>query len=128
MRVWTLPALAVGIIVATGFSDEPSEAAMRSAFAATLTADVRAALDFVATTGGETALARVRAARTAAFDIRDFTKLACTPSPGAAGHVCGFAVRIAVVTGEIDRTITGRFYQGPHGLEFVEDVPSPAGV
>jgi hypothetical protein len=43
------------------------------------------------------------------------------PSPDATGHLCGFAVRIAVVAGEIDRTITGRFYQGPNGLEFVED-------
>ncbi|HLH89373.1 MAG TPA: hypothetical protein VKX28_13050 [Xanthobacteraceae bacterium] len=128
MRVWTLPAVAVGIMAATGFSDEPSEGAMRSAFQATLTADVRAALDFVAATGGEAALAQVRAARTDAFDIRGFTKLACMPSPREAGHVCGFAVRIAVVTGEIDRTITGRFYQGPHGLEFIEQAPTPAGA
>jgi hypothetical protein len=128
MRVWTLPAVAVGIFAVTGFSNEPSEAAMRSAFAATLTADVRSALDFVAATGGEAALARVRAARTDAFDIRDFTKLACKPSPRADGHVCGFSVRIAVVTGEIARTITGRFYQGPRGLEFVEDVPPATGA
>ena len=128
MRVWTLPAVAVGIIAATGFSDEPSEAAMRSAFQATLTADVRAALDFVAATGGEAALARVRAARTDAFVIRGFTKLACRPGPGATGHVCGFSVRIAVMSGEIERTITGRFYQGPRGLEFVEDAPARAGA
>jgi len=121
MRVWTVPAVVVGIFAVTGFSDEPSEAAMRSAFQATLAGEVRSALDFVAATGGEAALARVRTARTDAFDIRGFTKLACRPSPRAAGHVCGFAVRIGVVTGEIDRTITGRFYEGPQGLEFVED-------
>ncbi len=121
MRVWTVPAVIAGILVGTGFSDEPGEAAMRSAFAATLAADVRASLDFVAATGGDAALARVRAARTDAFDIRDFTKLACAPSPHAAGHVCGFSVRIGVVTGEIERTVQGRFYDGPQGLEFVED-------
>jgi hypothetical protein len=137
MRVWTLPAVAVGIIAATGFSGEPSEAAMRAAFQATLAADVSAALDFVALTGGEEALARVRAAHTDAFDILAFTKLGCRPSPQDAGqvagrdaghdagHVCGFSVRIAVATGEIDRTITGRFYRGPRGLEFVEDAPAP---
>jgi hypothetical protein len=121
MRVWTVPAAIAGILVVTGFSDEPSEAAMRSAFAATLAADVRSALDFVAVTGGEAALAKVRAARTDAFDIRVFTKLACAPSPRAAGHVCGFSVRIGVATGEIERTITGRFYDGPDGLEFVDE-------
>ena len=126
MRIWTVPALLVGIFALTGYSDEPSEAAMQRAFAATLAADVGAALDFVAATGGEAALAKVRAARTDAFDIRGFTKLACMPSPREAGHVCGFAVRIAVVTGEIDRTITGRFYEGPHGLAFVEDAAAGA--
>ena len=128
MRVWTLPAVAIGIFAVTGFSDEPSEAAMRSAFQGTLAADVSAALDFVAATGGDEALARVRAARTDAFDIRGFTKLACMPSPREAGHVCGFSVRIAVMSGEIERTITGRFYQGPRGLEFVEDAPARAGA
>ena len=107
---------------------EPSEAAMQRAFQTALAGEVRAALDFVAATGGDEALARVRAARTDAFDIRGFTKLACRPSPRAGGHVCGFAVRIAVVTGEIDRTLTGRFYPGPGGLEFVEDAPPPTGA
>jgi hypothetical protein len=60
------------------------------------------------------------------FDIRGFTKLACAPSPRAAGHVCGFSVRIGVVTGVIDRTITGRFYDGPLGLEFIEDAAAGA--
>ena len=128
MRVLTVPAVIVGIFAVTGFSDEPSEAAMRTAFQSTLKVDVRAALDFVAATGGEAALARVRAARTDAFEIRDFTKLACIPSPRAAGYVCGFTVRIGVVTGEINRILAGRFYQGPRGLEFVEEGPAPAGA
>ena len=121
MRAWTVPTLLVGIFALTSYSSEPSEAAMQRAFEVTLAGEVRAALEFVATTGGEAALAKIRTAHTDAFDIRGFTKLACAPSPHAAGHVCGFSVRIGVVTGEIDRTITGRFYDGPHGLEFVED-------
>jgi len=126
MRVWTMPALLVGLFAVTGYSGEPSEAAMQRAFQAALAVDVRSALDFVATTGGEAALAKIRAARTDLFDIRGFTKLACAPSPRAAGHVCGFSVRIGVVTGEIVRTVTGRFYDGPYGLEFVEDTAAGA--
>src|SRR5262252_2790017 len=115
MRVLLVPAVVAGVLVVPG-SDEPSEGAMRLAFETTLSAQVQSALAFVAETGGEEALARVRAARTDAFDIRAFTKLGCAPS--AAGHVCDFAVRIGVVTGELDRTVTGRFHAGPHGLVF----------
>ncbi len=115
MRVWTLPAVLAGALVMSG-SNEPSEAAMRAAFEATLAGEVRSALAFVAETGGEAALARVRAARTDAFDIRAFAKLGCAPS--GAGHVCDFAVRVGVVDGELARTLTGRFYAGPHGLVF----------
>jgi hypothetical protein len=126
MRVWTVPTLLVGILALIGYTDEPSEAAMQRAFAAKLAGDVRAALDFVAATGGEAALAKIRAARTDAFDIRAFTKLVCTPSPHAPGHICSFSVRIGVATGEIDRSMTGRFYDGPHGLEFIEDTTAGA--
>jgi hypothetical protein len=126
MRVLTVPALLVGILALTGYSEEPSEAAMQRAFAATLAGDVRAALDFAAASGGEAALAQIRAAHTDAFDIRGFSKLACAPSPRGTGHVCGFSVRIGVATGEIDRIMTGRFYDGPHGLVFAED--TAAGV
>jgi len=125
MRVWTVPAVIAGLLAMSG-SDEPSEAAMRAAFEATLAAQVQSALAFVAETGGEAALARVRAARTDAFDIRAFTKLGCAPS--AAGHVCDFAVRIGVVTGELDRTVTGRFHAGPHGLVFEAADGMPAGA
>jgi hypothetical protein len=115
-----LPIVVVGVLAVTG-SDEPNEAAMRAAFATTLSAQVQSALDFVAETGGAEALAKVRAARTDAFDIRTFTKLDCAPSPDKAGHVCEFAVRIGVVTGLLERTMTGRFYAGPQGLVFVNE-------
>lgn len=129
MRVWTVPAVLAAVLAASGLSNEPSEAAMRAAFEASLAAQVRSALDFVAETGGEAALARIRAARTDAFDLRAFIKRDCAPAPDRAGHVCEFAVRIDVVTGALERTLTGRFYRGPRGLEFVDtDARTPNGA
>ena len=127
MRVWTVPAVIAGALVMSG-SDEPTEAAMRAAFAASLAAQVRSALAFVAETGGAAALARVRAAGTDAFDIRAFAKLGCAPSAARDEHVCDFSVRIGVVGGELDRTLTGRFRAGPHGLVFEEEGAPPAGA
>lgn len=130
MRVWTVPVVIAGVLAMSG-ADEPSEAAMRAAFAESLASDVQSVLAYVAETGGEAALARVRAARTDAFDVRDFTKLRCAPSAsndGAeGGHLCEFSVRIGVTGGELDRTLTGRFYAGPHGLVF-ENEDAAAGA
>jgi hypothetical protein len=127
MRVFPVWTMVLGVLAVSG-SDEPSEAAMRSAFAATLSAQVQSALDYVAETGGADALDQVRAARTDEFDIRSFTKLDCAASPGRPGYVCGFAVRVGVATGMLERTMTGRFYPGPHGLVFVNEEPAPAGA
>src|SRR5262249_7058258 len=93
MRVLTLPAVLVGVFAAPG-SAEPRAAEMRSAVQATLTAQVQSVLDYIAETGGEEALARVRAARADTFDIRSFTKLDCTTSPDRPGHLCEFALRV----------------------------------
>jgi hypothetical protein len=120
MRVLTLPTVLVGVFAVSG-SNEPSTAEMRSAFQATLTAQVQSVLDYVAETGGEEALARVRAAHTDAFDIRSFTKLDCTSSADKPGHLCDFRVRVGVVTGELQATVRGRFYAGPRGLVFVNE-------
>ena len=120
MRILTLPAVLVGVFAVSG-SDEPSSAEMRSAVQATLTAQVQSVLDYVAETKGEEALARVRAARTDAFDIRALTKLDCTASADKPGHLCDFAVRVGVVTGELQATMRGRFYAGPRGLVFVNE-------
>jgi hypothetical protein len=94
---------------------------MRAAFASTLASEVQSALDFAAESGGEEALARIRAARTDTFDIRSFTKLDCAPDRRDGGHVCDFAVRIGVETGLLERTMAGRFYAGPQGLMFVNE-------
>lgn len=120
MRILTLPAVLVGVLAVSG-SDEPSATDMRSAFQATLTAQVQSVLDYVAETGGEEALAKVRAARTDEFDIRSFTKLDCAASARQPGHVCEFAVRVGVVTGELQATMRGRFFAGPRGLVFVNE-------
>ena len=125
MRILTLPAVLVGVLAVSG-SDEPSAADMRSAFQATLTAQVQSVLDYVAETGGEEALAKVRAARTDEFDIRSFTKLDCAASARKPGHVCEFAVRVGVVTGELQATMRGRFFAGPRGLVFVNEDRSGA--
>lgn len=127
MRVLLIPTVIVGVLAVTG-SDEPTENAMRAAFETTLAAQVRSALDFVAETGDPAALDKVRAARTDEFEIRSFTKLDCLPSTAKPGHVCDFAVRIQVVNGTLERTMTGRFYAGPDGLIFVNEERSPAGA
>ena len=127
MRVLLIPAVIVGVLAVTG-SGEPTESAMRAAFETTLAAQVRSALDFVAETGGQAAIDKVRAARTDEFDIRAFTKLTCAPSAAKPGHVCDFAVRIGVVNGLLEQTMTGRFYAGPHGLVFVNEDTASAGA
>ena len=127
MRVLLIPAVIVGVLAVTG-SDEPTESAMRAAFQTTLAAQVRSALDFVAETGGQAAIDKVRTARTDEFDIRSFSKLSCAPSAAKAGHVCDFAVRIGVVNGLLEQTMTGRFYGGPHGLVFENEDTASAGA
>ena len=123
MRILMLPAALVGVVVVSG-SDEPSAADMRSAVQATLTAQVQSVLDYVAETGGEEALAQVRLARTDMFDIRSLTKLDCTASADKPGHLCAFAVRVGVFSGELQATMRGRFLTGPRGLVFVNEEPS----
>ena len=50
---------------------------------------------------GPEAVARIREARTDAFEIKSFRKLACRPSAGEPGHMCDFAVEIDTVAGPI---------------------------
>ena len=115
----------VALLAATVWSDasfiEPSEGAMREAFASDLTQGVKAVLSYVAETGGEAALARIREARTDAFEIRSFRKSACRPSEGQGGHICAFAVEVDTVAGPIERLIVGRFHVGPCGLVYDYD-------
>ena len=113
---------AVGLLAATALSgagsSEPSEQAMREAFATDLADGVRAALVYVAETGGPEALAHIRQARTEEFEISGFRKIACRPDADASGHLCDFAVEVDTVLGPIERAIAGRFLVGPCGLTY----------
>jgi hypothetical protein len=112
----------VGLLAATALASadriEPSEQAMRVAFALDLADGVRAALAYVAETGGPEALARIHAARTDAFEITSFHKLACRPSTERPGHMCDFAVEVDTAAGPIARTTSGYFRAGPWGLVY----------
>jgi hypothetical protein len=111
----------IGLLAATalaGRNVEPSEEAMRIAFASDLADGVKAALAFVAETGGAEAVARIREARTDAFEIRSFRKLTCRPSAGKPGHLCDFAFEIDTVAGPIAQQVAGVFMPGPWGLTY----------
>ena len=112
----------VGLLAATALASadriEPSEHAMRVAFALDLADGVRAALAYVAETGGPDVLARIRQARTDEFEIKSFRKLACRPSADRPGHMCEFALEIDTVAGPIARTTAGFFYTGAWGLAY----------
>jgi hypothetical protein len=120
MRLLAVPMLALGLLVGSD-SDEPREGDMRAAFQARLTADVAAALDYVAEVGGYEALARVRATGTDRFTIRSFRKRDCTRNAEMPGFVCGFAVDIDVVNGALSQTLSGHFVPSPQGLVFRHD-------
>lgn len=112
----------VGLLAATALAGsnrvEPTEEAMRVAFASDLADGVRAALAYAAETGAPEAVARIRKARTDAFEIRSFRKLACRPSASKPGHMCDFAVEIDTVTGPIAQQVAGRFFAGTWGLAY----------
>ena len=117
--------LVVALLAATAWSDvgfiEPSEDAMREAFASDLSQGVRDVLAYVEVTGGQAALARIREARTDAFELRSFRKGECRPGEGKPGHVCAFAVEVDTVAGPIETSIAGRFFVGPCGLAYDHD-------
>ena len=95
MRLWTVPVVAL-VAVMINMSDEPNEPAMRAAFEKSLVIRVQNVLDFVAEAHGPEAVAKVREAGTDRFAIEGFRKLGCRRD-GSGGHVCRFAVDIAVI-------------------------------
>jgi hypothetical protein len=112
----------VGLLAATTLSgvgiSEPSEQAMRTAFATNLANGVKATLGYVTETGGPEALTRIQQARTDEFEIRGFRKIACRPADDAPGHLCDFVVEVDTVAGPLERAIAGRFFVGPCGLTY----------
>jgi len=121
---------AVALLAATTLSNtnfvEPSEDAMREAFASDLSSGVKDVIAYVVESGGPQALARIRAARTDEYEIRGFRKVECRRDDGGAGqnasaHVCVFVVEIDTVAGPFERSIDGRFIMGPCGLAYGHD-------
>ncbi len=121
MRIFVVPLVALGVL-AGGYSDEPTEGQMKGAFENSLTTLVRNALEFVTEADGPEAADQVRQVGNDRFAIRSFRKLDCTRNPGDAGYVCGFAVDIELMSGNLQRRINGRFINGVHGLAFAEEV------
>jgi hypothetical protein len=120
MRLWTVPVVAI-VAMMTSMSDEPNERVMRAAFESSLAAQVQNVLDFVAETRGADAVAKVREAGTDRFAIEGFRKLDCRRD-GKGGHVCRFAVDVAVIDGHLRQELTGRFFQRDDRIVFAENV------
>ncbi len=121
MRFFVFPLVALGV-VAGGYSDEPSEGQMKTAFETSLSAQVRNALEFVAEAGGPEAVQKIQQAGSDRFAIRTFRKLDCARAADHAGYVCGFAVNIDLMNGNLERQMNGRFSSGSGGLAFSEKV------
>ena len=120
MRLFLLPLVAYTLVL-PGQSDEPTERAMRIAFEQRLQVQVSNALEFLTETGGLEAVARIRDAGMDHFEVRTFRKLDCTPDD--ADFHCNFEVDVSLVTGAVEKKISGRFGRGPDGrLTFVQDI------
>lgn len=116
MKLWIVPLLAVGVVVGSNSSDEPTEYQMRTAFEGSLAAQVRNALEFARETGGDEAVMKIRDSGMDRYTLNAFQKLNCRIDDGAA-HVCEFSVDVGLVNGLLQKTITGRFRK--NGIEFV---------
>jgi hypothetical protein len=124
MKALLLPLVAVGVIVFL-HTIEPTENQMRSAFERSLAAEVADTMAFVGESGGREAVERVRMAGNDRFEIRDFHKVDCQPTAMKSGFDCAFAVNIALATGPMQRSLKGRFYNTPEGIQFALDDEIP---
>jgi len=113
---------ALGVALSAATSGEPSEIQMRAAFEDILTRQVQNALDFAAETGGPEAVAAIRAKGLDRFTVTGFRKRACRRIAAGSGHFCDFAVDIEMVSGRLQRVISGRFVAQPDRLVFIQDV------
>jgi len=127
MRALLLPLVAVGVIF-YAHSNEPTENQMRSAFERSLAAEVADAMAFVSESGGREAVERVRMAGNDRFEIRNFRKNDCQPMATKSGFDCAFAVNIILANGPMQRSLKGRFYNTPEGMQFALDAGSPDGA
>jgi hypothetical protein len=121
MRLLTIPLVALGVLMG-GYSDEPTEGQMKGAFEHSMQTLVRDALEFVTEAGGPEAADQLRQVGSDRFAIRSFRKLDCARDSGDASYVCGFAVNIELMNGDLQRRMSGRFINGAQGLAFVDAV------
>ncbi len=121
MRVFVFPLVALGVL-AGGYSDEPSEGQMKRAFEHSLAAQVRNAMELVSEAGGPEAVEKIREIGSDRFTIRTFRKLDCARAARSNVHVCGFAVNIELMNGNLERQMHGRFAPSSSGLAFAEEV------
>ena len=117
MRGWIIPLFAVAVVLGSNPSYEPSEGQMRAAFEGSLAMQVRNALDFARESGGDEAVTKIRDSGMDRYTLNAFQKLNCQAQDGRATHVCEFAVDVELVSGLLQKTITGRFRK--NGIEFV---------
>ncbi len=121
MKVFVVPLAALGVL-AGGYSDEPGEGQMKTAFEASLAAQVQNVLEFVAESGGPEAIEKIRQVGSDRFTVRSFRKLDCARAADRVGYVCAFAVNIELMNGNLERHMNGRFSSGSGGLAFAEEV------
>lgn len=117
----TIAAACGALAIAAPVDAGPSESRMRVAFEDTLTRQVRNALDFAAETGGPEAVALIRARGHDRFNIAAFRKRACQPRSEDGSHHCEFEVDVELVTGRMQRVLSGRFIIQPEQLVFVQE-------
>ena len=120
MRALVFPVIAVGVIFLT-HAEEPTENKMRGAFERSLAAEVADTMAFIGESGGHEAVERVSKAEYDRFKIRYFRKVNCQPTATNSGFDCAFTVNIILANGPIERSLKGRFYNVPAGLQFALD-------
>lgn len=114
-------AAAFGTLSLAAPTGEPSEAQMRAAVHAALAQDVRNALVFAAETGGQAAVEEIRRKGLDRFTLTALRKGRCHRLADSGHHICDVTVDIEVVTGIIQRTLTGRFIAETERLVFRQD-------
>jgi hypothetical protein len=127
MRVLVLPFVAVGVIF-FAHTDEPTENQMRGAFERSLAAEVADTMALISESGGREAAERVRMVGNDRFEIRNFRKVDCQPMATKSGFDCAFATSIFLANGPMERSLKGRFYYTPEGLQFALDESLDAAV
>ena len=110
------------VVAGSNPSYEPSEGQMRAAFEGSLAVQVRNALDFARETGGDEAVTKIRDSGMDRYTLNAFQKLNCQAQDDRTAHVCDFAVDVGLVNGLLQKTISGRFINGPDGFVFANSV------